>query len=72
LLLIFNLNLILKPNFFKMALIWVHFSPGWLSGEGFLQRNLLQRGGYTQKEHLYVWPFPLEVAPVDFYFPLED
>jgi hypothetical protein len=30
-----NLKFILNSNYFKMAFVWVHFSPGFPLGEGF-------------------------------------
>jgi hypothetical protein len=64
----FYFNFILKANFFKMASDRVRYSPGWLLGEGFSSEEFAP----AWQELLSGVPFSLEVAPAEYYFPLED
>jgi hypothetical protein len=40
---IFNLKIIFQSNFFKMASIWLHFSPGFTKRGGFRAEQFLLR-----------------------------
>jgi hypothetical protein len=55
-----------------MTSVGVRCSLGCSQEKDFPQRNLLQRGGNTTQELLSGARFLLEVAPVEFYFLLED
>jgi hypothetical protein len=61
---IFYLTFILKANFFKMASVRVRFSSKWFSGERFSAEEFAPA-------NLFGASFPLEIAPAEFYFPLE-
>jgi hypothetical protein len=69
---IFRLNFIFKKNFFKIALSGCALAQEASQKRDISQRNVLQRGGNTTQELRSGAPFPLEVAPAEFYFPLED
>jgi hypothetical protein len=53
-----NLNVVFMLNFVRMAPSLVLFSQGFLSGEDFPERNLLQRAFRTPERLLSDAPFP--------------